>query len=106
MADRYFGFTCDPVRVADFESPLVLVRIEGCFSTRFQQERAHREARINDSNRAARMPKLPAIRYKVPADASYSFGIVALRSEAAQVCLDLLRRGVKPWTDPRRWRAA
>lgn len=106
MALSFFGFTCDPVRGSDFEHPLVLIRIEGCVSTKFYADAYERSLRRHRAASRSRLPYLPPPLYRCTRDASFTFGIVVLRQDAAQACLDLVRRGVKPWADPRRRRAA
>jgi len=96
MALRLFGFSCDAVRG---EPDLVLVRTDVSDalwpSTRDERRRTRHARRISGRQSF----KESRIRY--------TRGVVVNRRDAARMCLELLRRGIKPWSDPRvRRRAA
>lgn len=96
MADRYFGFTCEPVRG---DTNVVLIRTDGgellCRNSTEFRHQLRRPLRGATGGQIWREQQIRLTR-----------GIVALRRFAPAMCLELLRRGVKPWADPRRRRAA
>lgn len=93
MALSFFGFTCDAVRD---EPSLVLVRFDDIETFIYTPRVRARRARVSCDQEYQERAKR----------ASWTRGIVVPRKRAASICLDLLRRGVKPWADPRRRRAA